>query len=55
MLSFRKNKDPIPRKLTDKWKDGWKDRHTNPIFRTLWAKDGDEKKPTVKNRIACKY
>ena len=28
MLSFRKNKDPIPRKLTDRWKDGWKDRHT---------------------------
>ena len=29
MLSFRKTNEPIPRKLTEEWKDGWKDRRRN--------------------------
>ena len=34
----QKNNDPIPRKLTDKWKNGQRDRQTL-FFRTLPAED----------------
>ena len=47
MLNFRKNNEPIPRKLTDRWKDGrkdrWKDRQTL-FYRTLPAEAGGPKK-----------
>ena len=42
-----KNSEPIPRKVTDRQKDGWKDRHT-VFFRTLLNKDGCPKNPQSK-------
>ena len=39
-----KYNEPIPRKLTHRWKDGQKDRHTL-FFRTLLVNDGGPKNP----------
>ena len=52
MLNFnkKKNNEPIPRKLTDKWKNGWKDRHTL-FFRTLPAEDRGPKNPQSKIKL----
>ena len=48
MVSYRKkNNEPIPRKLTDRRKDGWKDRHTL-FFRNLPSEDGGPKNPQSK-------
>ena len=46
----KKNNEPIPRKLTDRRKDGWKDRSTL-LFRTLLAKDNGPKNPQSKKGL----
>ena len=42
-----KNNELIPRKVTDRQKDGWKERHTL-FFRILPAEDGGPKYPQSK-------
>ena len=48
MLSFRKTNEPIPRKLSDRQKNGQKDGHTL-FYRTLPSEaKGPKNVPTVK-------